>query len=287
MHPRNPHQARYNFAPLVASVPELQRFLRPSPSGDPTIDFADPAAVLALNRALLRHFYSIGYWELPPGYLCPPIPGRADYIHHVADLPGISRDASTRVLDIGVGANCIYPIVGRHAYNWSFVGSEIDSTALTAAAQTIAANPLLRGSVELRQQTNPAQILRGVIRPGERFALSICNPPFHASAADAAAGTKRKLRNLAAGKKVAALTRNFGGTARELWCAGGEVAFVRQMIVESAEFRDACRWFTTLVAKSENLPAIARTLEHVRPAEVREIAMTQGQKKSRIVAWRF
>lgn len=286
MHPRNPHHARYDFPALVAVVPELKRFLRPSPSGDPTIDFADPLAVTALNRALLLRFYDISVWELPPGYLCPPIPGRADYIHHVADLPGLAENTAACVLDIGVGANCIYPIIGRHAYGWSFVGSDIDPVALAAAARTIAANSTLRASVELRRQTEPLQIFRGIVQSGERFDLAICNPPFHASAFEAAAGTQRKLRNLAAGKKVE-LTRNFGGTSTELWCTGGERAFVRRMIAESAEFRNAVGWFTTLVAKSENLPDIKRALARVHPAEVRTLPMAQGQKQSRIVAWRF
>lgn len=286
MHPRNPHQGRYDFTALVTAVPELERHLRPSPSGDPTIDFADPLAVTALNRALLRRFYHISNWDLPPGYLCPPIPGRADYIHHVADLPGVAGNASARVLDIGVGANCIYPIIGRQAYGWTFVGADIDPVALAAAARTVAANPTLRDGVELRRQTNPLQVFRGILQPGERFDAVICNPPFHISALEAAAGTQRKLRNLAAGKKVT-LTRNFGGASHELWCAGGERAFVRRMIAESSDFRLAVGWFTTLVAKSENLPDIQRALARVRPTEVRTIPMAQGQKQSRIVAWRY
>ena len=39
-----------------------------------------------LNRAILMHHYGVKSWDIPAGYLCPPIPGRADYIHSVADL---------------------------------------------------------------------------------------------------------------------------------------------------------------------------------------------------------
>ncbi len=287
MHPRNRHQARYDFPALVAVEPALSRFLRPSPSGDPTIDFADAEAVLSLNRALLRCYYGISFWKLPFGYLCPPIPGRADYLHHLADLLGPVGDRSARILDVGVGANCIYPIIGRHDYGWSFVGSDIDETALAAAAKIVSANPLLNGGVELRRQPDATQIFRNVIRPGEHFAATICNPPFHASAAEALASTQRKLRNLSGGKKATAPTRNFGGTRRELWCDGGETTFVGQMITESIEFRAACMWFTTLVAKRESLPTIERALKAARPTEVRIIPMAQGQKQSRIVAWRF
>jgi 23S rRNA (adenine1618-N6)-methyltransferase len=297
MHPRNRHHARYDFGPLVAAVPELKRFLRPSPSGDPTIDFADPAAVTALNRALLRQFYGVTHWEIPPGYLCPPIPGRADYLHHLADLlttdhrNAIPRGDPVRILDVGVGANCIYPIIGRHDYGWRFVGSDIDPIALTAARKIVAENPLLSSGVKLRLQPSRSAIFHGIIRPGEKFAAAICNPPFHASAAEAGAGTRRKLRNLGGGKPqpghAAAPTLNFGGQGNELWCPGGEAGFVRRMVAESGKFRGACRWFTTLVSKSETLPAIHRALEAAKAGDVRTIPMAQGQKKSRIVAWRF
>ena len=122
---------------------------------------------------------------------------------------------------------------------------------------------------------------------GERFAVAICNPPFHASAAEAAAATTRKLRNLAGGR-AGPTVRNFGGQSHELWCAGGEQAFIRRMIAQSAVLPPAtCGWFTTIVSKSENLPWLEKTLQATRAQEVRTIALAQGQKKSRILAWRF
>lgn len=292
LHPRNRHAAGYDFATLVRSWPALARFVRASPVGRPTIDFADPAAVLALNQALLRHDYGVEHWDLPPGYLCPPIPGRADYVHHLADLLGEEnggvppRGADTVVLDIGVGANGVYPIVGGREYGWRFVGTEIDPTAITWVRRRIASNPLLAGRVEIREQRVKSQIFAGVVVPGERFAAAMCNPPFHRSAAEAAAGTQRKQRNLGGGSRPP-LVRNFGGRSHELWCPGGESAFVCRMIAESARQPELCGWFTTLVSSRESLPAIERALRTVRPAQVRIIAMAQGQKKSRMVAWSF
>ncbi|MDZ4290013.1 MAG: RlmF-related methyltransferase, partial [Prosthecobacter sp.] len=80
---------------------------------------------------------------------------------------------------------------------------------------------------------------------------------------------------------------NFGGNPGELWCEGGELAFIRRMIDESVVYADRCGWFTTLVSKSEHLPRLERSLRLVKPHEVRIIDMAQGQKKSRILAWRF
>lgn len=293
LHPRNRHASGYDFAALTRTSPELTPFLRRNPAGAATIDFADPAAVLALNRALLQHDYGIARWEIPPGYLCPPVPGRADYLHHLADLlasenaNAIPRGANVHVLDLGVGANCIYPLLGVREYGWHFVGTDIDATALASARRTVAADPTLASAIDLRLQPSPAQFFATVIRPGETFAVSLCNPPFHASAAEAAAGTARKLRNLHGSTRRTPPTLNFGGRHHELWCEGGEAAFIRRLIVQSAERPLLCGWFTTLVSKSENLPAVQRALAGVKASDVRTIPMAQGQKKSRIVAWRF
>lgn len=290
LHPRNRHRGRYDFAQLVRSSPALAGFLRPNPHGDRTIDYADPTAVKALNAALLRHFYSIQHWDIPPGYLCPPIPGRADYLHHAADLlaegDAIPRGPAITVLDIGVGANCIYPILGRHEYGWRFVGSEIDPTALRNAQRIVTRNPALTGFVDCRRQTSASALFRGILRPGERFDLTLCNPPFHASAQEAAAGTQRKVRNLGTGA-AARPSLNFGGRNNELWCPGGEAAFIRRLIAESAERAAHCLWFTTLVSKAANVPGIRRALTAAHAVEVRMIPMAQGQKQSRIMAWSF
>ncbi len=264
----------------------------PSPAGRDTIDFSVPAAVTALNQALLKHHYGVTHWELPPGHLCPPIPSRADYVHHLADLLAggnarrIPRGSSVTILDIGVGANCVYPIIGVAEYGWRFVGTDIDPVAVAWARQLVAANPNLAGLVECRLQPSPAIIFRGIVKPGETFAASLCNPPFHVSAAEAAAGTLRKLRNLH-GASRSKPERNFGGQSTELWTAGGEAAFVQRMITESAATPEMCGWFTTLVSKRENLPAIHRALDRLKATDVRVIDLSHGQKKTRIVAWRF
>jgi 23S rRNA (adenine1618-N6)-methyltransferase len=86
LHPRNAHNERYDFDALINSCGELREFVAPNKYGDQSVNFSDPLAVKTLNKALLKHFYGIGYWDLPNSYLCPPIPGRADYIHYIADL---------------------------------------------------------------------------------------------------------------------------------------------------------------------------------------------------------
>ena len=298
LHPRSRHTDRYDFEQLTLSFPELVPFVAINRYNDASIDFADPEAVKTLNRAILKFFYGIAEWELPAEYLCPPIPGRADYLHYAADLLGscnggvIPRGSSVQVLDIGVGASCIYPIIGHREYDWRFLGSDVDPVALASAKRIIETNPGLRSGVELRLQSSPFAVFQGLLRPTEVFDLTVCNPPFHASLEEAQAGSRRKWKNLGRepglkkGKERAPVL-NFGGKSTELWCPGGEVAFVRQMIEESAELPTRFFWHSTLISKDSNLPAVYDALERAEIFDCRTIEMSQGQKKSRIVAWTF
>lgn len=292
LHPRNRHRARYDFEQLVASCPALAPFVRPNAYNDLSVDFADPAAVKMLNRALLQRHYGIVQWDIPPHYLCPPIPGRADYVHYMADLLALGNngviplDEGVTCLDIGVGANAVYPIIGCAEYGWSFIGADIDPVAIANARAIAVANPVLSGKFELRLQPDARHTFEGILKPDERIDLSICNPPFHASLQEAQAGSIRKLRNLS-GKAVRKVTNNFGGQHNELWCEGGERHFVTQMVRESTRFAHQCRWFSALLSKSENLKAVQVVLQQAHAAEVRVIPMGQGNKVSRIVAWTF
>lgn len=290
LHPRNPHRGRYDFRQLIAASPELAAFVSPNGYGDESVDFADPVAVRALNRALLQQEYAISGWDIPAQYLCPPIPGRADYLHSLADLladgNGGEIPRGVRVLDIGTGANCIYPLIGHRSFGWQFVGTDIDPAALANAQRILDANAGLNDAITLRLQASSQAIFKGVVQAGEAFDLTMCNPPFHASAAEACAGTQRKWKNLG---KVADQkpVLNFGGQGAELWCAGGEEAFMRRMVAESAAFCECCLWFTSLISKSASLPGVYRALKKAGVRESRTLEMAQGQKKSRFVAWSF
>lgn len=292
LHPRNIHRERYDFKQLLEICPELEPFVTLNIHQAETIDFANPQAVKLLNRALLMQHYGIEYWDIPAGYLCPPIPGRADYIHHIADQLAASNGGkmppgnTIKCLDVGVGANCIYPILGNKIYGWSFIGSDIDPVAIESANKIIAANAGLADAVECRLQPNPKAIFEGIIQPDEFIDLTLCNPPFHASPEAAQEGSLRKVKNLT-GKKIKKPIRNFGGKQGELWCDGGEAGFLENMIAESQQFATSCFWFSSLVSKQSNLKRAQAALEKVGALAVRVIPMGQGNKTSRILAWTF
>lgn len=290
LHPRSRHRGRYDFPALCAALPELNEFVRRNEWGDLSVDFADPQAVICLNRALLSQHYNVAHWQIPPGALCPPVPGRADYIHYLADLLAadaqnvIPRGPQVSVLDIGTGASCIYPLIGQAEYGWRFTGTETEPASVKAAAAIVSANPGLSTAIRLRTQPDPLHIFRGVIKKGERYTATLCNPPFHASEQQAGEGAQRKRRNLGLEDKPAL---NFGGTAGELWCEGGETGFITRMIKESAEFASQVNWFTSLVSRKENLKPLYQALRDADAREVKTVEMAQGQKVSRFIAWTF
>lgn len=294
LHIRNKHRHGYDFAQLIKAVPEFSAFVKRNQYGNLSIDFADPDAVRMLNKALLLTYYQLSYWDIPNDYLCPPIPGRADYMHYLADLLAednqhiMMTGKKVQVLDIGMGANMIYPIIGRAEYGWSFVGSDINPTAIKVASLITKANSLLKGSVQCRLQKNRSAIFDGIIQPKEFYMLTLCNPPFHASAQAALASTQKKLKNLGKlGDSKQKTVLNFGGQHMELWCQGGESTFISNMIKESANYKTQCLWFTTLVSKKESLPVIRKHLEAVEAIETKIVPMAQGQKISRFVAWTY
>lgn len=292
LHPLNKHKDRYDFSVLTKTHPELKTFVQPNAYGDLSINFFDPEAVKALNKALLKQYYNIEYWDIPKNFLCPPIPGRADYIHYIATLlaennnKNIPTGKTITCLDIGTGANLVYPIIGSQEYGWSFIASDVQKESITNAQKIVDSNSNLTNLIEIRLQENPKYFFRGIIKKNEHIDVSLCNPPFHKSAKEAATGTLRKLQNLTGEKKIKS-ELNFGGQSNELWCKGGEKKFIKDMVKESKQFARSCRWFTTLVSKESNLPAIQDALKRVNAKTVKIIPMGQGNKISRLVAWSF
>ncbi|BDD03843.1 23S rRNA (adenine(1618)-N(6))-methyltransferase RlmF [Aureibacter tunicatorum] len=289
-HKRNIHRFGYDFSKLTEASPELKDFLVKLPGNRLSINFSDPQAVVALNKALLKYHYKLEFWDLPKGYLCPPIPGRADYLYYVSDLldektiEGESRK-KVKGLDIGAGASLIYPILGNKLFDWNFVASETNVKALKAAQAIVKSNKGLRNKIQLRRQNDLNHVFKGIIGPEDRFDFTICNPPFYKSEKEAKEANMRKASNLSKGKLSA--NYNFGGGDHELWCKGGELAFIQKMIEESAEFAQQCKWFTSLVSQKENVKKLEHILKWNKVKSYRFVEMKQGQKVSRFVAWTF
>jgi 23S rRNA (adenine1618-N6)-methyltransferase len=298
LHPRNLHGQGYDFSSLIKSCPPLAPYVHKNTYGNLSIEFTNPLAVKALNTALLRQYYSVIDWDIPKGALCPPIPGRADYIHYVAEILGVGEPTTNQaitqpnisLLDIGTGANGIYPLLACQIYGWQCVGSDINRQSLENVASIIANNPTLKDCFTLRTQHDKNRIFEGIIQAGEFFDVSVCNPPFHASQEDALISSQRKINNLARNRgeqKKPSSTLNFGGLEAELWCKGGERLFLKKLIKESQTFSTQCRWFTSLVSKIDNVKPAKKLILKLGAIDVQEIEMKQGNKSTRILAWTF
>ena len=292
LHIRNKNRERYDLEALKVAVPELADHITINKYEAESVDFANPVAVKLLNKALLSHYYDIKNWEFPVENLVPPIPGRADYLHYMADLLGQSNFGELpegdkiKVLDIGVGASCIYPIIGVTEYGWNFIGSDVDAQSIESSTNIVNSNPSLEGKVECRLQENPKAFFAGILNDDEKIDFSMCNPPFHSSTEEAQKVSHRKVKNLS-GKKTAKVELNFAGISNELICEGGEAKFIHSMITESQDFAKNCFWFTTLVSKQSNLKGIYKSLNEMEVAQIKTIPIGTGNKSSRIIAWSF
>lgn len=292
LHQRNAHNQNYDFEQLTQTHKALSPFVQPNKYGNLSIDFSNDEAVLQLNKALLSHFYGITQWSIPKNYLCPPIPGRADYIHYLADLlqqstqEQIPKGSLIRGLDVGIGANAIYSLLGHKMYGWDFLGSDISKEALENVHNIVQEDETLNDAIKVKHQENIHDIFDNVIEEKDKFTFTLCNPPFHKSQKEATQGSLRKIKNLNKTQE-AQLKLNFGGQSNELWCKGGEVLFIKKMIRQSALYKHNVLWFTTLVSKKESLNPIYKILKQIQPVEIKTIEMQQGQKISRFVAWTF
>ena len=288
LHPNNKNREQYDLLALVKAVPELEKYVKKNKDGEKTVDFSDPIAVKLLNKALLSHYYDVKFWKFPDTNLCPPIPGRADYIHHMSDLlkESMRKGKTINCLDVGMGASCIYPIIGITEYDWRFIASDIDRKSVATAKKIISSNPNLKGKVDFRFQEDSTKIFEGIIKEDDYIDITICNPPFHASKKEALQVARLKVKNLT-GKYQKNPKLNFSGVSEELIYEGGEYQFIQNMIKESAKYANNCVWFSTLVSKKKNIHGIYINLKRLKVHQIKEIEIVTANKKSRIIAWTF
>lgn len=292
LHPRNKNTGQYNLNALSCTIPALEKYISINKYGNQSIDFSNPIAVKLLNKALLNYYYGIKNWDFPDQNLCPAVPGRADYLHYIADLLSennqglIPKGHRITGLDIGIGASCIYPILGVAEYDWTFIGSDINPQSIASAQNIIQSNPALQHKITCRLQKQASSIFQGILKEDEKIDFVICNPPFHSSREAAQKGTQRKLKNLSK-KRSQTPILNFAGIGPELICTGGELQFIQNMVNESKHWANHCYWFSTLVSKEANLKGVFKFLKKVQPNKIKEISMGTANKSSRIVAWTF
>lgn len=157
--------------------------------------------------------FNLDRFELPMGYLIPPVPGRLEYLLHKREFLtnqfNCDQNTKLRGLDIGSGANGIYCILGAQYFNWNMVGSECDENAVKIAKANISLTKSLKNKIEIRHQENKSFLFKNVIQTGDQFDFTVCNSPFHTSKEDALKDSQKKLNNLGRKFNKHQLTLNF------------------------------------------------------------------------------
>ena len=290
MHAKNPYAERYDLKRLANAHFPLKKYIVLNPSDQQTIDFTDSDAVYELNKAMLLADYKLDDYNLPKGYLIPPVPGRLEYLLHLRNFISekfkVDKLAQLRGLDVGAGANGIYCILGVQHFNWSMIGAESDAVAVELIIENIQLTNTLKDKIKIRHQENKSFLFKNIIQPKEQFDFSVCNPPFHSSKDEAIKRSLKKHSNLGSPSDRNTHLLNFEGQANELWCNGGEALFIKRLIKESLGFKSQVKVFSSLVSKADSLAAIEKHLKKVK-ANHQIIPMDLGNKKSRIVVWWF
>ncbi len=99
----------------------------------------------------------------------------------------------------------------------------------------------------------------------------ICNPPFFAG-----------------GDRPHGPSASFGGTSSEMATDGGEEAFVKRMIKESAEYAQHVGWFTCMLGKKTSMMELQSWLQNTRGiAHCETAAFFQGHTTRWGIAWTF
>jgi 23S rRNA (adenine1618-N6)-methyltransferase len=298
------------------------------------IDFRDAQSSIALTEAMLEQDFGI-HITLRQDRLCPPVPNRINYIawlqeiidetqstaQYISKLDGHSNSAEERpikrarrqsepirVLDVGTGASCIYPVLGCALDDWTFVATDVDVESINAA-RAFVEDPRNQGISQatftegrrldlhnrihlcLRRDTDdilPSEgdlksiVLEPIAWPhleeGLLYHAVMCNPPFYRD--------RDEMRDCMEAKEQGPSAVCLGSES-EMICEGGEAAFVIRIIDESVHSKERVLWFTSTLGKFVDLFPIVERLKEVKPESVLVTEFVQGRTKRWGIAWSF
>ena len=169
-----------DFKMLGEKYEEFGKHVFMNKYGDYNIDWKDKDAVKILTKTLLYHDFSVKYWDIPNNFLVPSVTSRLNYLLWIKDLLALFPKVCEREImgiDVGVGANCIYPLIGHKEFGWKFLCSDINKEAIDIADKIIKEN-FLKTSIKLVHQIDEKKIFENVIIDPTFYHFNICNPPY-------------------------------------------------------------------------------------------------------------
>lgn len=288
MHPKNIYRYETpNFRQLVDIFPELKQYTIKANDGHAGLDFRNWDACRELVKVQFTHDFGI-IWTIPRPHLIPPLANRLNYLCFIHDLICLwSPDPKNRpsyeynILDIGCGANLVYPLLGTSYFGWSFVGCDIQMDALLIAARNRDSNPSVSPRIILKKvarqpsqgdgQSATSGILGSCLQDGDMFDACVCNPPFFSNENDMGQNP----------------STDYGGTHTEMVYQGGEECFVSEMVRDSEKHRASVAWFSTMVGKKKTLKNVKKLLYSLDDTVIRTNELVQGTTHRWVIAWSF
>ena len=173
-----------DFLILIQEFPELKKYIIKEGNKNKdqfNFDWSNNELSLLMTKSILNYYFNIKYYDIPKGYLIPPVPSRLNYINFINILLNkfnIPKNEDILGIDIGTGANIIYPLIGNSLYNWKFICSEINLCAYENADNILSKNNL-KEKILLLKQNNKNNIFIGILNQEKKYIFSMCNPPYY------------------------------------------------------------------------------------------------------------
>ena len=289
MHPRNIYRFnKPNYEKLACKYAFFKDVVKQnSKTGEYYINYNDSKSNVMLSKVLLKHDFNLEF-EHPLNHLCPPIPQRLNYMLWIQDLlQCCCWNKRYHGFDIGVGASCIFPLLGikiGETQNelWSFLASDIDKESIDYANKNVSMNKL-NDKIKIVHQSNANYIFNDIINDKNNdnvlFDFTVCNPPFF-----------QHLQETGLNK-----TRANNATQSELvFQNGGEIGFIQLIInqIEQLKLYRKINWFTTMLGRKSSIKSITNILKKQATNNNMDIFITntalyQGKQVRWGLAWTY
>ena len=234
---------RPDFLTLIKEFPELKKYILKQNEDNEEefqFDWSNNELSLLMDKSILNYYFNIKYYDIPKGFLIPPIPSRINYINLINSIiTKLINDIDIKNIigiDIGTGANIIYPILGYSIYKWKFICTEINKEAYNNAKLILQKNNL-ENNINIIKQNNKDNIFISILNRENKYIFSMCNPPYYNYENEIKLEDKKRDNEY-----------NFD----EIYYKNGEYGFFQRYFEESICYKNNVFLYTILIGKKIN-----------------------------------
>ena len=232
-----------DFLTLIKEFPELKKYILKQNEDNEAefqFDWSNNELSLLMDKSILNYYFDIKYYDIPKGFLIPPIPSRINYINLINSIiTKLIKDIDIKNIigiDIGTGANIIYPILGYSIYKWKFICTEINKEAYNNAKLILQKNNL-ENNINIIKQNNKDNIFISILNRENKYIFSMCNPPYYNYENEIKLEDKKRDNEY-----------NFD----EIYYKNGEYGFFQRYFEESICYKNNVFLYTILIGKKIN-----------------------------------